>query len=71
MTPFCYVFEVQWTSCPHAAPSLKGKRKKKSVPMAESESQEVPGVCPEEEHQDNLEKLEEAVSTETRAVIIF
>ncbi|ETE60136.1 AT-rich interactive domain-containing protein 5A [Ophiophagus hannah] len=30
--------------------------------MAESESQEVPGLCPEEEHQDNLEKLEQVVS---------
>uniref|UniRef100_A0A8C5SE91 AT-rich interaction domain 5A n=1 Tax=Laticauda laticaudata TaxID=8630 RepID=A0A8C5SE91_LATLA len=30
--------------------------------MAESESQEVPGLCPEEKHQDNLEKLEQVVS---------
>ncbi|XP_026570948.1 AT-rich interactive domain-containing protein 5A [Pseudonaja textilis] len=44
------------------APSLKGKRKKKSVPMAESESQEAPGLSPEEKHQDNLEKLEQVVS---------
>ncbi|XP_039222787.1 AT-rich interactive domain-containing protein 5A isoform X1 [Crotalus tigris] len=44
------------------APSLKGKRKKKSVPMADSEFQEMPGVTPEEEHQDNLEKLEQVVS---------
>lgn len=66
-----HVFEVQWPSCLYAAPSLKGKRKKKSVPMADSEFQEMPGVTPEEEHQDNLEKLEQVVSRENRARVIF
>lgn len=71
VTPLSYVLEAQWSSCLHAAPSLKGKRKKKSVPMAESESQEVADLCPEEEPQDNPEKLEEVVSMETRAMIIL
>ncbi|KAM6431769.1 AT-rich interactive domain-containing protein 5A [Liasis olivaceus] len=44
------------------APSLKGKRKKKSVPMAESESQKMPGLCPVEEQQNILERPEQAVS---------
>ncbi|XP_070621351.1 AT-rich interactive domain-containing protein 5A [Erythrolamprus reginae] len=51
------------------APSLKGKRKKRSVPMAESESQETSGPCPEEEHQDNQEKVEEVVTVETTAML--
>ncbi|KAL7981317.1 hypothetical protein Chor_002213 [Crotalus horridus] len=68
-TPVFHIFDVQGPSCLYAAPSLKGKRKKKSVPMADSEFQEMPGVTPEEEHQDNLEKLEQVVSMENRAMV--
>lgn len=71
VTPVFQVFEVQWPSCLYAAPSLKGKRKKKSVPMADSEFQEMPAVTPEEEHQDNTEKLEQVVSMENRATVTF
>nr|XP_034973436.1 AT-rich interactive domain-containing protein 5A isoform X2 [Zootoca vivipara] len=61
-----------------SAPSLKGKRKKKTSPMAEGESQNALVLClaeetavgspgAEEQHQNSPEKLEEVGSPETKA----
>ncbi|XP_062994900.1 AT-rich interactive domain-containing protein 5A [Elgaria multicarinata webbii] len=58
------------------APSLKGKRKKKSIPMAETESENTPGPCPAEEtavgspgaeeHESAPEKLDQVESPATK-----